>query len=264
MLSAPPPEANERISYGAEPLQFGDLRLPPAPGPHPVVVVIHGGYWRAGYGLEHMGHACGAITKAGFATWNIEYRRIGDPGGAWPGTFLDVAAAVDYVHTLAPRYNLDTERVATLGHSAGGHLAVWSAARQRIPEGDPLYTTSPLRLKGAISLAGVLDLRRAWELRLSNDAVLGLMGSPPDAAPERYVTASPVEMLPLHVLQILLHGTRDEDVPYEISERYYQAALSKGDPVKLVSLPGAGHFGLIDPRSRQWPAVLRAVRESLG
>src|SRR5436190_1546962 len=105
ILDLAPPPADARLRYGPEPLHFGDLRLPKGDGPHPVVVVLHGGFWRAAYGLEHIGHLCAALTGAGMATWSIEYRRIGNPGGGWPGTFQDVALAAKYVRELAPTYN---------------------------------------------------------------------------------------------------------------------------------------------------------------
>jgi acetyl esterase/lipase len=147
IFSTPPPPATERIPYGPDPLQFGDLRLPEGPGPHPVVVVVHGGFWRARWDLEHIGHACAALTReAGVATWCIEYRRIGNEGGGWPGTFLDVGAATDFLREIAKTHSLDLDRVVTIGHSAGGHLAVWLAARQHIPKDDSLHTDLPLPL----------------------------------------------------------------------------------------------------------------------
>jgi acetyl esterase/lipase len=242
-------------------LQFGDVRLPKGDGPHPVVVVIHGGFWRARYGLEFMGHACADLTARGVATWNIEYRRIGDEGGAWPNTLLDAGMAVDHVRKLAANYKLDLNRVVVIGHSAGGHLACWVAGRSRIPEGDPLYRPDPLPLKGVVSLAGVLDLRQAWKLNLSNGVVQELMAVGPDEAPTRYATASPLELLPLGVPQVLVHGTADPNVPYSISQDYYTVALSKHDPVKLVTLPGVGHFEVINPESAVWPLI---VEETLN
>lgn len=263
ILTLPPPSADLRVQYGPDPLHFGDLRLPPRDGPHGVVVVVHGGFWRSMYSLEHIGHLCAALTAQDVATWNIEYRRIGDKGGAWPGTFLDVGAAVDYLRVLAPQHQLDLSRVAVVGHSAGGHLALWLAARQRIPLGDALYTPDPLPLHHAVSLAGVVDLRRGWELELSQGVVRDLMGGTPEEQPGRYATASPFELLPLGTPQILLHGTADPNVPYEISERYYKEAQAREDAVELVTLPDCGHFEVIDPNSSVWPEVRAAVVERL-
>lgn len=263
LFNTPPPEADVRLPYGSLPLQFGDLRLPPGPGPHPVVEVIHGGFWRNRFDLEFMGFFCADLTARGFATWNIEYRRIGDEGGAWPGTLQDVARATDYLRELAPTYNLDLRRAVAMGHSAGGHLVCWLANRARIPARDPLYTPQPFLPKAVISLAGVLDLRRAWELQLSNLVVQDFMGGSPEQYPERYATASPIELLPSGVEQVLIHGTEDQSVPYEISQRYYDKAARLGELVKLVPLPGVGHFEVIDPKSAGWPVILEELQNLL-
>lgn len=263
ILSLPPPAADARLRYGQSKFHFGDLRLPTGAGPHPVVVGIHGGFWRARYDLTHFGHACAALTAAGIATWNIEYRRIGNIGGGWPNTLLDVARATDHLRTLAKTYRLDLSRVATLGHSAGGHLALWVAAHRHLPTGNPLHTPNPLLLRAAVSLAGVVDLRRAWELRLSNNVVKQLIGGPPEKYPDRYAAASPIELLPIHIRQVLIHGDQDDTVPIEISRRYRDAARREGDNVNLVELPDAGHFELIDPRSREWPTVLHTMQALL-
>ena len=259
ILEIPAPPADARLAYGPDPLHFGDLRLPSGPGPHPVAVVIHGGFWRARYDLEHIGHLCAALTVAGLATWNVEYRRIGNSGGGYPGTFLDLGQAVDYLRELAPAHGLDLGRVVAVGHSAGGHLALWAAGRPRVPPGDLLWCTSPLPLRGAVALAGVVDLRRAWELRLSDNVVETFIGGPPDRYPERYRAGSPIELVPLGVPHALVHGTADENVPYEISERYQAAATAAGDDARLVALPEADHFVVIDPRAREWPEIEAAI-----
>lgn len=259
ILNAPAPRADLRLRYGPDPSHFGDLRLPPGAGPHPIVIVIHGGFWRAAYDLTHSGPLCAALTAAGAVTWNIEYRRLGQPGGGWPGTFLDVAMAADYLRELAPQQRLDLERVVAVGHSAGGHLALWLAARGRIPPGDALYTPAPLPLRAVISLAGVADLRQAWALRLSNGVVETLMGGAPDRCPACYATASPAEMIPLGVPQVLIHGTSDQNVPYAISRDYHAAATNAGDDAQLIMLPDTGHFEVINPLSHAWPTVRKAV-----
>lgn len=259
ILERPAPVGGVRLAYGRDPRQFGDLRRPTGSGPHPVVVVIHGGFWRARHRLEYMGHACAALTDLGAVTWNVEYRRIGDPGGAWPGTFLDVAMAVEHIRVIAGEYDLDLRRVVAIGHSAGGHLALWLAARHRLADGELRSERSPLALGGAVSLAGVVDLRRAWELRLSDNVVEELIGGPPARLAERYVQGSPIELLPLGVPQVLLHGTADERVPFEISVAYQRRAQELGDDARLVTLEGAGHFEVVDPRSAEWPSVVAAV-----
>lgn len=257
-LPVPP---GRHLPYGPAPSQFGELRLPSGPGPHPVVVLLHGGYWRARYDLAYMGHAAEALTAAGLATWTVEYRRLGEPRGGWPRTFLDVAAAADSLRTLAPAHALDLSRVLALGHSAGGQLALWLAGRSRLPSGSPLTVENPLPLRGVVALAPVCDLVRAWELDLSDGAVASLLGGSPETHPDRYAATSPIELLPLGVPQILIHGEADADVPLELSERYVQAARAVGNAAELIPLPATGHFELVDPRSEQWQTVLQAVRD---
>ncbi len=258
---APPPAA--RISYGSEPQQFGDLRLPAGDSeqPWPVVIVIHGGYWRARYDLRYFGAACGALARLGLATWNIEYRRIGDEGAGWPGTFNDVAAAADALRTIASRYPLDLSRTVTLGHSAGGHLALWLAARHRLPTRSPLWRDEPLPVRGVVSLAGVADLRRAWELRLSDNITETLMGGTPQQVPDRYTEGSPFDLLPLGVPQVIIHGTADTNVPFEISQRYAHRAQALGDDARLIPLDDAGHFEPVDPSTSEWRTVANAVTD---
>jgi acetyl esterase/lipase len=259
ILDLPPPPADLRLSYGPLPLQFGDLRLPTTPPPHPLAILVHGGFWRARYDLAHLGHLAAALTAEGIATWSLEYRRIGDEGGGWPGTFLDVAAGADHARTLAPIYGLDLGRVITLGHSAGGHLALWLAGRSRIASAGPLHGATPLSLRGAMSLGGVVDLAEAWTMALDDRVVEQLMGGTPDTVPERYVAGNPYALLPLGVPHILMHGTEDEPVPYAIGERYAGQAAAMGDQVEMITLQGMGHFEPIDPRSAAWPLVRQAA-----
>lgn len=261
ILDLAPPQADTRLPYGSDPLQFGDLRLPPGLGPHPVVLVIHGGFWRARYSLEHLGHLCAALTAAGFATWNLEYRRLDDPGGGWPHTLLDVARGADYLREVSAQYPLDLNRLLAVGHSAGGHLALWLAARHRLAADNELYLDHPLPLRGVISLAGVSDLIAAWLLHLGNGAVGELLGGTPDTAPARYAAASPAELVPLGVPQVLIHGVEDSNVPFSMSQAYAARARAAGDHATLIPLPGMGHFEPIDPRSGAWPVVLEGVRQ---
>ena len=247
ILDVPPPPAGVRIQYGSGEFQFGELRTPESRGPHPVVIVIHGGYWRARYDLAHIGHLCAALTREGFATWSLEYRRLGNPGGGWTGTFDDVRAGAAHLETIAGVRRLDLRRVAAMGHSAGGHLVLWLAKQRAI------------QLRGVVPLAPVADLRRAWQLKLSSNVVSEFLGGSPEDVPDRYHAASPIEMVPLGVRQRVLHGSNDDVVPIAISRDYVAAAKAKGDDATLTEPEGAGHFELIDPRSNAWPDVKRAV-----
>ena len=263
MLDTPAPVADARIPYGPLTHQFGDLRLPAGKGPHPVVVMVHGGFWRARYDLEHVGHLCADLTRRGLATWSLEYRRIGHPDGGWTGTFEDVALGLDFLRTLAPRHALDLPRVVVMGHSAGGHLALWLAARGRLKPGQPLHTPQPFLPKGAVSLAGVVDLEQAFTLRLSDGVVESLLGGTPTQVPERYRLASPAALLPLGLKQVLVHGDKDTIVPPRLSTDYHARAQKLGDPVRKVMLPGAGHFEVIDPKAPEWPQIVEAVKSLL-
>ena len=252
------------LAYGPEPLQFGELYLPNKKGPHPLVILIHGGYWRARYGLDLMTGLAQDLAARAIAAWNIEYRRVGDPGGGWPGTFFDVAFAADYLRILAPAYNLDLQRVISIGHSAGGHLALWLAGRPHIARNSPLVKDNPLTLAGAISLAGVVDLELAWRLHLSNDAVIGLLEGGFDAVPDRYIAASPAALLPLGIPQVLIHGTADDSVPLQMSLEYLAKAQAANDIVRFIELEGVDHFALIDPRSRAWSITIHELEKLLA
>jgi acetyl esterase/lipase len=262
-LSAAPLDV--RHAYGTAPSQFGELRLPRhrQPAPWPVVCVIHGGYYRARYDLTYIGHLAAALTREGLATWSIEYRRLSETGGGWPGTFLDVGAALDALRKLARSQPLDLTRVVTLGHSAGGQLALWLASRPRLPASTALSMPDPVSVRGVAAVAPVADLARASELGLSDGVVDQLMGGPPEAVAQRYALASPIQRLPLGVPQVVLHGTADAHVPIELSERYLAAARAVGDPVELVTLAGVDHFEPIDPRASAYAATREAVRRAL-
>ena len=263
-----------RLKYGPEPLQFGDLYVPETPGTYPTVILIHGGYWRARYGLDLMNGLAEDLAKRGYFAWNIEYRRMGDPGGGWPGTLLDVALATDYLRKLAITYSLNLQKVVPIGHSAGGHLAFWLVARSRIPHfvhncelittqhtGDDKEIATPLVPVGAISLAGVVDLEMAWRLHLSNDAVVEFLGGSFTDVPERYIAASPAAMLPLGVPQVLIHGTSDDSVPIEVSQAYANAARAVNDAVTFIVLNGADHFDVIDPHSKAWAITIKELQK---
>jgi acetyl esterase/lipase len=241
-------------SYGPGSGQEGDLHLPARVHP-PVVVLLHGGFWTMPHGREQMTAMAGDLAMRGLAVWNLEYRRLGAPGAGWPGTFVDVAAGLDHLAQLAAEgADLDLDRVAVAGHSAGGHLALWCGARRRLRA-----DASPVRVSLAIGLAPIADLARAAKLRVGGDVVPELLGGLPARVPERYRAASPMEMLPLGVPQLILHGTADEAVPIELSRGYAEAARAAGDTIELVELPGMGHMDYLDPASDAHAAFVRRL-----
>jgi acetyl esterase/lipase len=267
-LQALPSKAPDwRVAYGSDSSQYGELRVPSGPGPHPVAVLVHGGCFKAAYAtLRDLAPMADALKAEGIATWNIEYRRVGQSGGGWPGTYLDVGKAVDYLRVLASQHALDLGRVVIVGHSAGGHLATWAAARTRVPAASAIHFEDPLHVRGVLDLAGPLDLTAniAGYQRLCRDTVItGLLGGTPAEVPERYAQASPVQLLPLGVPQVLLIGEREEFVPRPFAEAYVRAAAQAGDRVQLIVVPEVGHFEIASPRASPWPRVESAIESLL-
>ena len=248
------------VVYGAPPNQVADLHVPHAPPPWPVIVLFHGGFWRAQYGRLLMRPLARSLARGGYAVWNVEYRRVGQPGGGWPGTFEDVAGAMDALEDLDPR--LDLTRVITLGHSAGGHLALWVAARHRLPADAP-GAAPRVRPTAAVSLAGVPDLAAAARGG-AGGAVAEFLGALPFEEPRRYALASPITLVPLGIPQLLVHGAADVTVSPRQSQRYVAAARAAGDAVELLELPGVGHRSPIVPLSATWRAVARRLPALVG
>ena len=241
--------------YGDDSSQVAELFRPDGEV-RGVAVVIHGGFWRAAYDRHLMDDVCGDLAAAGWAAWNVEYRRTAGGGGGWPTTFADVAAAVDHLAAPAMSEEVSVRHVpvAAIGHSAGGHLALWAAARPRLPAGSPGGRPA-VCVTYAVAQAGVVDLHEAARLRLSRGAAEELLGAPPAAEPQRWRLASPAALLPLGVPQLLVHGERDNVVPLSMSREYARAAAAAGDDVATVVLPGIGHFEHLDPRSPAWRTV---------
>jgi acetyl esterase/lipase len=236
----PPPA--ELVRYGPDPEHVANLHSPaPEGGPWPVVVLLHGGFWRDRYDRTLMTPLARDLAARGYVAWNVEYRRVGREGGGWPGTLDDVAAALD---ALADVREADTARVIALGHSAGGHLALWLAGRD-----------GRVRVGAAVSLAGVCDLVRGAELQLGSGAVNDFVGGAPADVPERYAHASPAAHLPLGAAQLLVHGGRDDVVPIALARAYAVAAQAAGDDVELLEYAAADHFDVIDPRTLAWQAI---------
>jgi len=266
IANATVPAADQRISYGPDTLQYGELRLPSGDGPFPIAVVIHGGCWQAEYDLRHAAAESEALRAAGIATWTIEYRRIGNPGGGWPGTFADITRAIDFLPQLAARAGrLDAARVILIGHSAGGHLALWAASRAPDSDGAANAPTPPsLPLQGVVSLAGITDLRAYGAQPGScNSAVPQLLGGTPDEYDARYSAANPVELVPLRAPVRLVHGALDPIVPPAQSHGFATRSREAGGRATVTIVDGAGHFDMLAPHAPAWREVVRAARELL-
>jgi acetyl esterase/lipase len=261
LLALPQPAADETIAYGPQPPQRAELRVPRSAGPHPVVVLVHGGCWETPWGLDHVRSLAAALTREGYATWSLEYRRLGDPGGGWPGTLEDVGQGAEHLRSIAATRRLDLDRVVAVGHSAGGQLALWLAGRGR---GSEPKAASPLRLRGVVALAAITDLAKGAAGQVCGDAIPRLLGGDPATVPDRVAWASPVRRLPLGLPQRLVCGARDGIVPIDQAREYETAARARGDDVTVTVVDGAGHFELVNPASVAWPAVRDAVASLLS
>jgi acetyl esterase/lipase len=255
ILTLPSPRADVRLLYGSDPNQFLDLRLPKSKGPYPTVINIHGGFWRAKYNLDHAGHLCAALTAKGLATANLEYRRVGNEGGGWPNTFADIRNAYQYLRQEARKHNLDPQQFAVMGHSAGGQLALCLAAHE----------TGVTRV---VSLAGVVNLQRAYQLHLSNDAVVEFLHGTPAEVPDHYREADPVQLSISHGRQWLIHGVDDDVVPSSFSRDYVASKQKRSakdrEDVHLLDIAAASHFDLIDPSTHAWKEVEQTVLQLLA
>jgi acetyl esterase/lipase len=266
VLSRPVAAPQLTLRYGDLPDQVADVRLPSGDATRPLVVVIHGGFWMAEFDRAHAGPQSVGLAEAGYVVATVDYRRVGQRGGGWPGTFDDLAALTDAMPSLvadALPGRVDTTRTVLVGHSAGGQLAAWAAARHRLPQESPWHRDTSLDV-GVVSLAGVLDLELSEQLGLGGHAASQLLGGSPRRRTDRYSLANPAALLPTGGRLVAVHGTRDEIVPVEMSRGYVDRALSAGDHAELMEIDGCGHFELIDPRSAAWPTVLAAVATAIA
>jgi len=262
-LASSPPVA--RAAYGPAPQQFAELRRPQGSTMVPVIVVLHGGCWREYADTAYTAPLASALVREGWATWNVEYRAVHQPGGGWPGTMLDAGAGTDALRGAAAEHLLDLERVVAIGHSAGGQLALWAATRARTPVSSPLYQANPLPLRGVVSLAGIVDLQAFYEYGQDpcGDGLPRLMGGPAAAFPDRYAAASPAARLPIGVRHALLWGAQDRIVPRELFLDYERAARQAGDRVESITIDGIGHHEFGAPASAAYPVIVSAIRRLL-
>jgi acetyl esterase/lipase len=233
-------------------MQFGELYRPPGPAHAGIVVIVHGGFWRARYGLELGRPLAADLAAHGYASWNIEYRRVG-AGGGWPATLTDVAAAIDHLADL----DVDASRVVAIGHSAGGHLATWAAGRSGLPADAP-GAGPRMRLAGVVSQAGVLDLAAAARDGVGGTAVVDLLGAVPAKDPDLYRICDPIARVPLRAPVLCVHAPGDDVVPFAQSTAYVAAATAAGGQAALHAVPG-DHFTVIDPADASWSIVRSAL-----
>jgi len=260
-MNQPQAKADARIAYGAAPAQVVELFLPKGKGPHPVVVLIHGGCYLAEYqGLAQTSGIAADLAKRGYAVWNVEYRKLGEAGAGYPGTFLDVADAIDRLRAEAPKYGLDTRRVVALGHSAGGHLALWAAARGKLPPSSPLWRADPLKIGAVVSLGGIGDLKG------QADVFAGACGPEPipriiglaDRA-DAYADTSPAELLPTGGRTVMISGSLDHVMPPPTGVAYVARVRKAGDSAEAMALPGVSHFDVVIPTTAAWGEVAKVV-----
>jgi acetyl esterase/lipase len=254
------------IRYGPAEAQVAELFLPKGNGPHPVIVLLHGGcFLKAFEGLAQTSAIAADLAGRGYAVWNLDYRKLGEPGAGYPGTFQDVATGIDRIRDEAGRYGLDTRRVVALGHSAGGHLALWAASRGKLPADSPLRTADPLPIAAAISLAGIGDLKgqgKVFGLPCGEDTLDRLLDTAHRKAP--YADTSPAELLPTGAKVVMVHGVYDSVMPPYTGLAYVQAVRRAGDRAEVVTIPDAGHFDLVIPSTAAWKTIADIVQAEIG
>ena len=259
LLERPRPGPTATIAYGADPLQIADLWLPAGAGPHPVVVMVHGGCWQTEIADRNiMNWIAEDLRGRGIAVWNIDYRGVDRPGGGYPGTFQDAAAAADALRGEARARNLDLSRIVATGHSAGGHLALWLAGRRKLPPGSPLRSADPLAIHAVVSLGGLPDLEEAArsENGCGNDVIGRLTGG-------RFTDTSVPRFAPLGLPQVLINGMQDRIIPVAYAEGYAAPMRAAGDDVRVRMIERTGHVELIAPETAAWAAAVEEIDRAL-
>ena len=272
LTSRPKPAPDATIAYGPDHLQKVDLWLPAGPRPkgrrYPTVLMVHGGCWTTSIADRSlMNWVADDLRHSGVAVWNIDYRGVDRTGGGYPGTFADAAQATDALAKQARRFKLDTARVTAIGHSAGGHLALWLAARPKLPATSPFYSAHPLRIDHAISLGGLPDLEATAaspENGCGVEVVTKLVGTPGPRHPDVYADTSVPRLLPLGVRQDLINGREDRIIPFVMATDYVGKAVAAGDTATLHVIPATGHVELIAPETAAWAEAKRLILADLG
>jgi acetyl esterase/lipase len=264
LTKRPRPQADATIAYGPDQMQKVDVWLPTQKGPHPVVLMVHGGCWQTSIADRTlMDWVAGDLREAGIAVWNIDYRGVDRSGGGYPGTFADAAAAADALRANAARFNLDTSKVVAIGHSAGGHLALWLAARPRLPGTSPLATANPLPIAHVISLGGLPDLE-ATAASPDNGCGTAVVAKLVGTRPDPYADTSVPRLFPLGVPQDLVNGREDRIIPFRMATDYVARATRAGDRATLHAIPATGHVELVTPGTAAWAEAKRLALAALG
>jgi len=268
LLSRPKPVPTHTVAYGARADQAADLWLPDGPGPFPVVLMVHGGCWQKEIADRRlMNYAAEALRREGLAVWNIEYRGVDEAGGGYPGTFLDVAKAADTLRDAAQSYPLKLDHVVAFGHSAGGHLALWLAARSRLPVTSALHADNPLPIAAVVNSGGLADLRASMPVTQAEclaDIAEKLMGAATPARPDPFADTSPAELLPIGAHVVSVNGERDRIAPPSLGEGLTARAKAAGDAAEFVVVPGEGHVELVAPGSASFTEETRVIKRLLG
>lgn len=267
LLSQKKPTPTETITIGEGETDIVDLWLPETPGPHPVVIMVHGGCWQKSIADRTlMNYGAEDLRQRGMAVWNIEYRGVDEAGGGYPGTYLDVANAADALRDYAEDYNLDLSRVAGTGHSAGGHLVTWLAGRKNLAEESPLYSANPIAMLGVINVGGLADLElsaRVTERSCLGEILDDLTGAPSDETPDVFVDTSPARLLPLGIEHISLSGDLDRIAPIGLAQSFVRKAVTMGDQAEAIIISGNNHTDLIAPGTDAFEAQAAQLAEWL-
>lgn len=261
------PAPTVQLAYGAAPSQYAQLFRPSGAGPFPVVVLVHGGCWTVEFGgIAQMHNVAGALAAQGIAVWNVEYRRVDEPGGGYPGTYQDMHAALDSLRQHASQYQLDTSRIVAMGHSAGGQLVQWIAGREKLPKGSPLYREQYLPVKNILSLGGLADLRHEQALIKSSCErdIAQLAGSASSDRPDIYSDTNAADLMPNGSRTVLATGELDTISPPRVAHDYAAKAKLAGDHAEVLILPGASHYDEIAATSNAWQLILPVIRQMLG
>ena len=268
LLGRPLPAPDQTLRVGPDAANLVDVWLPEGAGPHPTVLMIHGGCWQKAIADRTlMNYAAAALREEGMAVWNIEYRGVDEAGGGYPGTFRDVGLAVDALGAMGPALGFDTSRVVATGHSAGGHLAVWAAARPGLPQKSPLHTADPLPLAAVVNVGGLADLEASAPVTQPGclaDILETLTGAPDGTRSDVFSDTSPAKLLPLGVVQVSVNGSLDRIAPPELGQGWSAKAASAGDTARYVEIPASGHVELVAPGTPAFDRQIEILKELLG